>query len=271
MKCENAVIQQAVLQEIADTKAAVKAQKRTEEETQKRAEEQRAAEVAMGKTTLQKKFVIHQRRIPGKHMTFFVFQGNTYDYESRGDYIWAPVSNKAGNTFHHWDRLLDVRPGDIILHGCSGYVQAISTAKGECYECNQPDELRTDNLWIQEGRKVDCDYIPIKYPMKILPRLCSTCQSLDDELFWGTLNKVIHIRTSYMHQMGHYQIEKIFTCLNEEHPSDVEWGLTQAQAFANEFAKKWVVIKPYEMSFIEIKLLVTTACYLEKIQEIKKF
>ena len=60
------------------------------------------------------------KRISGKRMIFFVFQGNTFDKEFNGGYIWAPISNKAGNKFHHWKKLLDVRAGDIILHGCDG-------------------------------------------------------------------------------------------------------------------------------------------------------
>lgn len=67
-----------------------------------------------------------------------------------------------------------------------------------------------------------------------------------------------------VHQMCNYQLEKIFSYLREdEGPSNVEWGLLQAEAFAKEFAKKWVVILPREMSFEEIKMLVTIACISE--------
>ena len=70
------------------------------------------------------------------------------------------------SSFHHWDRLLDVREGDIIFHGCDACVQAISTARGECYECHQPEELRSEDLWEPDGRRVDCDYILIDNPIK---------------------------------------------------------------------------------------------------------
>ena len=60
--------------------------------------------------------------------------------------------------------------------------------------------------------------------------------------------------------MMHYQLEKIFSYLNEEY-GDVEWGLIQAEAFSKEFAKKWVIIKPREMGFDEIKMLTNVACY----------
>ncbi len=167
LTCENPTFHAAILQEITDAKIAAEAKKLAEEESRKRAEEQRVAEAAARRAAIttisaHKKVPSEQIRIPGKRMTFFVFQGATYDRESRGGYIWAPISNKAGNTFHHWDRLLDVRPGDIILHGYDGFVQAVSTAIGACYDCNQPTELSAEELWDKEGRRIDCDYTKIK-------------------------------------------------------------------------------------------------------------
>jgi hypothetical protein len=113
-------------------------------------------------------------------MTFFVFQNSTFDREHQGGYLWAPVTNKTGDSFHHWDRLLDVRPGDIILHGYNGYVQAVSVARAACYDCVQPKELRTEDSWDLEGRRVDSDYIMLQHPIKTsdhidnIIRLCNT-------------------------------------------------------------------------------------------------
>ena len=101
-----------------------------------------------------------------KRTIFFVFQGKTYEAERWGGYIWAPRSNISGRMIHHWKRLLDVRKGDIILHCSQGYIRAISTAKGSCYNCDQPKELASERLWLDEGRKVDCDYIEFKHPIK---------------------------------------------------------------------------------------------------------
>jgi len=171
LTCENPLMQNEILQEIAASKAAAEEQKRAEEEAKQRVEEERAAETAARRaiaasTSAHKAVPSALPRIPGKRMTFFVFQGTTYDRESRGGYIWAPVTNKAGNTFHHWDRLLDIRPGDIILHGLDGYVRAVSTARGECYPCIQPVELSSEELWDRDGRRVDCDYITIRNAIK---------------------------------------------------------------------------------------------------------
>lgn len=98
-----------------------------------------------------------------KRQTFYVFQGRTYQQESRGGYIWAPISPMDGKKFPHWERLLDVHPGDVIFHGCQAKIMAISVAKGECYDAPQPAEL--ENFWAREGRRVDCEYYTLRNPI----------------------------------------------------------------------------------------------------------
>ena len=63
-------------------------------------------------------------------------------------------------------------------------------------------------------------------------------------------------------------LEKIFEYLNDyNHIESMEWGLKQAEAFSKKFAKKWVIIKPQEMDFDEIKMLIRVACYLEYMEQ----
>lgn len=168
LTAEDPEIQGRILRELNDQKMA--AQQKKQEEAMTKQCLTAAQRENKGSGCVPKKAhtkpLMRQERIPGKPMTFYVFQGSTFDRESRGGYIWAPISNKTGNTFHHWDRLLDIRPGDIIFHGYNGHVQAISVARGKCYECNQPEELRTENLWDQEGRRVDCEYLILRNPIK---------------------------------------------------------------------------------------------------------
>ena len=82
-----------------------------------------------------------------KRNIFYVFQGKTFNIEVLGEYIWAPIETKSGHKPHHWTRLLDVREGDIILHGNKGYICAISIARGACYNCPKPIEIREEDLW----------------------------------------------------------------------------------------------------------------------------
>ena len=175
----------AILQEIEDAKEAVIAQQKAAEEAKLAEIEKQIAAANAKKATAKstptaKKAVPKQERIAGKPMTFFVFQNSTFDREYQGGYLWAPVTNKTGDTFHHWDRLMDVHPGDVILHGYNGYVQAVSVARAACYDCVQPKELRTEDSWDLDGRRVDSDYIMLQHPIKTsdhiddIIRLCNT-------------------------------------------------------------------------------------------------
>jgi hypothetical protein len=144
IKAEDSAVQEAILNYISAAKQVEEERRQAELAAHKAEEDSKVAEEAAKRiTVLQRtgytpKPVARSQRIEGKRMTFFVFQGNTFDKEFHGGYVWAPISNKSGTMPHHWTRLLDVRKGDIILHGCDGYVRAIindaySVAKVFCF------------------------------------------------------------------------------------------------------------------------------------------
>ncbi len=169
---KDATIQAQIMGEIVaarkaenEKKQAEEASRRVSAEHRKAADSEQRQKMTSSKSKANKPAVKSQR-VAGKPMVFYVFQGNTFESGSRGEYIWAPISNKDGMSFHHWDRLLDVREGDIILHGDSGMIKAISTARGKCYECKRPEEIKTEDLWVDDGRRVDCNYIIIRNPIK---------------------------------------------------------------------------------------------------------
>lgn len=166
IQAQNNEVQNAILAEISATKKLTEEKKQAELALIESRKQQLVATPKAPTTVKHYSTPAPTKRTSGKPMTFYVFQGSTFDKEYRGGYIWAPITNKAGTRPHHWTRLLDVREGDIILHGCGGYVQAVSVACGPCYECKQPAELTTENLWDLEGRRVDCDYTYIQRPIK---------------------------------------------------------------------------------------------------------
>lgn len=123
-------------------------------------------------------------------------------------------------------------------------------------------------LTIPENEKPVQDFR--KTIIGIIPALCHALENLDDEQFFDLLDSVIDAHPRNMHQGAFYQLQKIHEYLRYDIPvdfDDVNWGLKQAEAFSQEFARKWVIIKPQEMSFDEIKLLVSVACYLAKQSE----
>lgn len=102
--------------------------------------------------------------------------------------------------------------------------------------------------------------------------MCDAVDNYENDKLYDIIGHIIGVRPDG-HPMMHYQLEKIFCYLNEYDylsSGDVEWGLKQAEAFSKEFAKKWVIIEPYNMSFNETKMLTNVACYLEYQEQMSK-
>ena len=101
----------------------------------------------------------------------------------------------------------------------------------------------------------------------VIPRICDCVDNMDYEEMYNIIRPLLNPFLREIYPMMHYQLEKIYCYLNDDY-GDTKWGLKQAKLFANEFAKDWVEIKIDEMSFIEIKLLVTIACYYQSKKEV---
>jgi len=167
LTAEDEKTQEVILSEIAGNDAKIIEEKQRADELRKAEEEKRLTELAQ-KVTYKNtdKLIERVNREKGQKLTFLVFQGNTFDAECRGGFIWAPKYNQGGRRCHHWDKLLDVREGDLIIHCADGYIRAISIAKGSCYDAESPRELTAEQLWAKDGRMIDCEYIKVNQPIK---------------------------------------------------------------------------------------------------------
>ncbi|MBA4698458.1 MAG: hypothetical protein H2212_03410 [Ruminococcus sp.] len=103
----------------------------------------------------------------------------------------------------------------------------------------------------------------------LIPCLIDSVEELDYEKIAMIFSEVLHARPKFTDEMAHYQLEKIFSYLNigDELTSNYTWGILQADIFTDNFAKKWVKINTDTMNADEIKLLVSVACYFEKIEQ----
>lgn len=104
--------------------------------------------------------------------------------------------------------------------------------------------------------------------IECIPAVCDSVDDLDYEKMEDAL-AILYETPEVMHQMTDYQLEKIYSYLDErsdyiDPASNEYWGLQQAYEFSQEFAKNWVTIDVRTMQYDEIKLLVAVACYLEK-------
>lgn len=88
---------------------------------------------------------------------YFVFQGSTYENELSEGFIFAPYS-RSDRWIHHWERMNEVRRGDIILHCVNTEVLAVSQALGSEYQIDMP---RWAGQWRQYGPKARCINIEV--------------------------------------------------------------------------------------------------------------
>lgn len=119
---------------------------------------------------------------------------------------------------------------------------------------------------LSENENIDNVNIFRQAIIELIPKLCDAVDEFRCDDIYEISYGLTDLRPK-AHQMLHYQLEKIFCYLADDNYGDTEWGLTQTDAFSKEFAKKWVIIKPYEMSFKEIRLLTSVACYLEYLEQ----
>ena len=144
--------------------------------------------------------------------------------------------------------------------------QILSSRYVRCYSCKEAITCLGSQLTIEENRgSVERFRNAI---ISEIPAISDAVDALDNELIEEIFDHIF-ARPAKMHPMAHYQLEKIFTYLHDKTEpyvvsSDERWALGQADAFANQFAKKWVTIQACNMPYNEIKLLVRTACYLER-------
>ena len=151
----------------AEQEAKAKESAKKVAEEQEKFEKLKAQAAASGKKVSSSKTYTPVSRVSGQALTYLVFQGDTYNEEMEGQFIWAPKYTKDGRTIHHWNRLMDVREGDVIFHCSNGYIHAISRVKASFEESARPDYTTSDwTNWDKDGRRVDCDYHVLKTPLK---------------------------------------------------------------------------------------------------------
>ena len=116
LKAKDPAVQDALLQEIADKQreAEEKEAAKREAEERARAEEQARKEAEAAVRKAEKDPPSKTERISGKPLTFYVFQGGTYDIERRGGFIWAPKYGNDGRSLFFWKNLTQVKKGDVI-------------------------------------------------------------------------------------------------------------------------------------------------------------
>ena len=56
---------------------------------------------------------------------YYVYQGETYEEERKGGYVWSPKFTKSGGKNAGYTMMTFIKKGDFILHNSNGKIMAI--------------------------------------------------------------------------------------------------------------------------------------------------
>ena len=102
-------------------------------------------------------------------------------------------------------------------------------------------------------------------------QLCDCVDQLDYDEMEEKLN-FLYDKPKRLHEHAGYELEKTFMYLDDERGeclpgSNEEWGLIQAKNFYESYSKKYVYINFKEMSYLDIKILITASLIIGKEHE----
>lgn len=178
--------------------------------------------------------------------------------------LW--IKDKAESTYESWKK--------VKINRNQSNVEVLQDA------CRIMDD-RHENIYdietminyletqISDERNIEVVNQYKEYLISLIPDLCDCIDNLDSSGLNEQIRKAMSFNPTGMHKNASYQLEKIFTYLTEKSlkkprvGSNEEWGIIQAKAFYNDFAKKWVYIDVYSMDYDEIKLLITVSLFME--------
>jgi len=96
---------------------------------------------------------------------FIVFQNKTFEQEIKGGYLWAPQKTETGKSVHHWTRMKEIQPGDVIFSLVQQKVVSINQAIVGAVTANKPVDLGDE--WTNKGYLVKVKYNYLGTPLSL--------------------------------------------------------------------------------------------------------
>lgn len=98
--------------------------------------------------------------------SYLVIQGLHSKDEFESGFLWAPYLDKGGNPEHSWDRMTEIRKGDLIFHYYDGKIRAVSAASSVCFDSVRPASYDASES-AEKGRKLKCSTSPLDTPLVV--------------------------------------------------------------------------------------------------------
>ena len=103
---------------------------------------------------------------PAIQHVWWVNQGQTFQQERAGGYIWAPLRTRAGYGVRHHLDVGTVQEGDAVMHYSNSVIRAVGIANSEATNAQRPEELPIEP-WGEQGHMVSIRYQDVNPPLTI--------------------------------------------------------------------------------------------------------
>jgi hypothetical protein len=122
---------------------------------------------------------------------WWVNQGDSYADESAGGYLLAPKTTSAGVARGAYNRLQELRPGDVVIHYADQAIVAISRVTAAATEVASTPRRRTKDCW-----RVTTDYFKLDARAVEIARVVDLFRDL--ELAEGPFQKNRKLKNGYL-------------------------------------------------------------------------
>lgn len=104
---------------------------------------------------------------------FWVNQGQTFEEERRAGVLWAPKLSRprsgqdVGTPRAHWDRMLEARPDDVVMHYSRNALRGWSRVLAPAFDGPPPFDIAT-RTWSADGRLLRVDLQALEIPVALV-------------------------------------------------------------------------------------------------------
>lgn len=141
---------------------------------------------------------------------WWVSQGQTFQHESKGGYLWAPGPDSAN--LYHWAAMDLVRPGDVFVSYVDQSIGAVITAQSSAELVERPAPYVVEG-WKGLGRRINASYVLVNKPIPINSLDHQTLESLAH--FHGPLNKNFTGNQGYLFSISDAAAHAILSLIDQ--------------------------------------------------------
>ena len=148
---------------------------------------------------------------------WWVNQGQTYEQERVGGFLWAPQRTKAGHGVSHHTDMAKLVVGDVVVSYANKFIRALSTVSRATVEQNRPSELPDDTRG-REGFLARLDYFELASPIAL--------SEIDTELRVpesGPFTKTGSVTQGYLYRLGDGAVSDIRSTFRDRWPEGSPW------------------------------------------------